>query len=198
MACRGTFEVHLTVDAPDAARRAAFVALCRELRVKCVLIQLGRGAYRSQPMTSSRHAGELARIGPEIEALRARIAAAGFEVTRVKVEADVTNEGIPVDGAGPAGTYFEFHAKLRLRPVIDYEALRALCIGAGAHLSNNDIEHGARFVTMRVHEAGLGVAQMRFARLMDVLVGAGHAIASTKAEFTVYDSRAELDAGWLP
>jgi len=198
LACRGTFEAHLTVDAESLERRDAFAALCRELGVKCVAIELARGAHRSQPMTSSRHTGELATIATEIGALHERLVAAGFTVSRVKLEADVTNDGIPVERGGPPGTYFEFHAKLRFAPVYDFEALRALCVAAGAHLSNNDFERGARFVTLRVYEAGRDHAQALFARLVDTLVGAGHLIASTKAEFTLYDSRAELDAGWLP
>jgi len=198
MPCSGTFEAHLTVDAESVERRDAFAALCRELGVKCVLIQLARGAHRSQPMTSSHHAGDLATIATEIDRLHERLVAAGFTVSRVKLEADVTNDGIPVERAGPPGTYFEFHAKLRFRPVYDFERLRALCVGAGAHLSRNNIEHDGRFVTLRVYEAGRDRAQAQFAQLVDTLVGAGHAIASTKAEFTLYDSRVELDAGWLP
>jgi len=194
--CRGTFEAHVTVDAASDEQRAAFAALCRELGVKCVLIELARGAHRSQPMTSSHHSGDVAAIAAEITTIEGRIAAGGFTVTRVKIEADVTNEGIPVEHAGPRGTYFEFHAKLR-EPA-DIDELRALCVGAGAHLSANAIEQGARFATLRVYEAGRDRAQAQFARLIDTLVGAGHTIVGTKAEFTLYDSRVELDAGWLP
>ena len=195
MACRGAFEAHLTVGAETLPQRDAFAALCRELGVKCVMIELARGTHRSQPMTSSHHAGELASIATEIDALHARLVAAGFTITRVKLEADVTNEGIPITHGGPPGTYFEFHAKLRLDGV-DLEALRARCVALGAHLSNNTAEPDARFVTLRVYEAGRDRAEAEFARVLDAL--AGYAIAGTKAEFTLYDSRVELDAGWLP
>ncbi len=198
MACRGTFEAHVTVDAGD--RREAFAALCRELGVKCVLIELARGAHPSQPMTSSHHTGELATIATEIRALRDRLVAAGFPIRRVKLEADVTNEGVPVEAPGEPGTYFEFHAKVRL-PVGDdaIAALRALCVAHGAHLSRNDVEPGVtRFVTMRVYEAGRDRAAATFAKLLDALVAAGHVVGATKAEYTIYDSRVELDAGWLP
>ena len=193
--CRGTFEAHVTVDADGDEQRAAFAVLCKELGVKCVLIELARGQHRSQPMTSSHHTGDVATIAAEIDALAGRIAAA-FTVTRVKIEADITNEGIPVDRPGPHGTYFEFHAKVR-EPA-DVDALRALCVSEGAHLSANAIERGARFATLRVYEAGRDRAQARFARLIDTLVAGGHPIVRTKAEFTLFDSRIELDAGWLP
>src|SRR5688572_4652818 len=145
MPCRGTFEAHLTVDAANAERRDAFAALCRELGVKCVLIELARGAHPSQPMTSSHHTGDLAAIAGEVTALHARLVAAGFPITRVKIEADVTNEGISAD-AGVAGTYFEFHAKVQVDT--DVGALRELCIANRAHLSRNEIERGSRFVTL--------------------------------------------------
>jgi hypothetical protein len=189
---RGTFEAHLTVDA-EGTRREAFRALCESLGVKCVLIELARGAHRSQPMTSSHHTGELPAVKREIEALRIQIEAAGFPVTRTKIEADVTNEG--VDAAGEPGTYFEFHAKLQLPADADLEALRARCEQHGAHLSRNEIERGARFVTLRVHDAGRDAATAAFARVLESL--AGYRIAATKAELTLYDSRVELDAGWL-
>jgi hypothetical protein len=73
--------------------------------------------------------------------------------------------------------------------------LRVHCESHGAHLSQNQIEHGARFVTLRVHEAGRDAAQIAFARLLDALTG--YDIVSTKAELTLFDSRIELDAGWL-
>ena len=191
-ACRGAFEAHVTVDAGD--RREAFVALCKELGVKCVWIELARGAHPTQPMTSSHHEGELAAIAGEVERLRERLAAAGFPVTRVKLEADVTNEGVPVEAA-PAGTYFEFHAKV----TGDVEALRALCVAHGAHLSRNDHDRdGSRFVTLRVYEAGRDRATAAFAALRAQLAEAGYRLGPTKAEYTIYDSRVELDAGWLP
>lgn len=197
MPCRGTFEAHVTVAADGEAQRAAFAALCRELGVKCVLIELARGAHPAQPMTSSHHTGELAAVAAEITALAARIADAGFAVTRVKVEADVTNDGVPVEAAGPPGTYFEFHAKLRVAEA-EVEALRAVCVDTGAHLSRNAIEAGARFATLRVYETGRDGAQARFARVLQTIVDAGYRVEATKAELTLYDSRVELDAGWLP
>lgn len=189
---RGRFEAHLTVAAQTD--REVFAAACDELGVKCVLIELARGAHRSQPMTSSHHTGAFDSVRAEIEALRARLVAVGFEVTRMKIEAEVTNEGVPHDAPGPAGTYFEFHARVSVDD--DVDALRARCLASGAHLSNNAVERGARFVTMRVYEAGFAEARTRFERLLAML--ADYPVTGTKAEYTIYDSRVELDAGWLP
>ena len=180
------YEAHLTVEAETVERRQAFAAVCEALGVKCVLIELARGAHRSQPMTSSHHSGALADVQAEVAALQARLVDAGFTVLRVKIESELTDE--------VAGLYFEFHAKVLAGE--DVEALRALCVANGAHLSNNAIERGVRFVTLRVYEASRDEACARFEHLLAVL--GDYEILGTKAEVTIHDSRVELDAGWLP
>ncbi|MEO8700607.1 MAG: hypothetical protein ABI867_11215 [Kofleriaceae bacterium] len=191
--CHGTFEAHLTVDAATPERRAAFADACARLGVACVLIELAAGDHRAQPMTSSRHHGALAGVLVEIEALHSALAAHGFAPVRVKLEADASNPGVPIDD--PAA-YFEYHARLALPPDADLEALRTLCLAAGAHLSHNERSAGSRFVTLRVRDPVR--APIAFAELVHILVAAGHTVASTKAEYTLHDDRLELDAGWLP
>lgn len=200
LGCAGRFEAHLTVEAAGPERRAAFAATCAALGVKPVWIELARGEHPSQPMTSSHHAGSLDEVLAAVGALHARLVAAGFPVRRVKLEAEVGNTGIPHDGdAVPAGTYFEFHAKLAAPVAGDLAAQRALCVAAGAHLSRNAHDaDGARFVTLRVYDAALEPAAARFAALREALVAAGHEVGPAKAEYTVHDDRVELDAGWLP
>lgn len=203
-AFRGTFEAHLTIDADDADRVAAFRSLCDELDVKCVLIELARGQTRSQPMTASYHRGAFGDVVPEIEGLYAQLWQRGFSVVRVKVEAVVPMEGLAdADIAAFPGGYFEFHAKLRLPPEVDVDALQFLCVDYRAHLSRNDRKcdpRGAseRFVTLRVHDATCAHAIGVFDRLVAALGAAGHTVVGTKRELTIYDGKRELDAGWLP
>ena len=111
----------------------------------------------------------------EVAAIATRLRAAGFDVTRVKLEAVVTNEGVPDTEEEvqrfPAGNYFEFHVKTTLPAVgADLEALRARCERHGAHLSRNARkvrEDGAseRFVTLRVKGLGRLNADARFKAL---------------------------------
>jgi hypothetical protein len=203
--CRGTFEAHLTVRADEPERREVFRRLCAALGVKCVLIELARGVSKSQPMTVSYHRGSLPEVLEEIEALHARLWEGGFPVARVKLEAVATNPGVPVTddeaAALPEG-YFEFHAKLRLAGGADLEPLRALCDRHGAHLSRNDRKRddgtGAdRFVTLRVHRAGRERAAAAYEALLRDLDAAGFRVIAQQREFTVYDGKADLDAGWL-
>jgi hypothetical protein len=204
--CRGTFEAHLTVQADDPERREAFRRLCAELGVKCVLIELARGTSRSQPMTASYHRGELPQVMTDIDGLYRRLWEGGFPVIRVKLEAVATNPGVPVtddDAAAWPEGYFEFHAKLRLPAGAELGPLRVLCERHGAHLSRNERkrdEDGAaeRFVTLRVYKAGRERAAGAYEELLRDLAGAQFQVGSQQREFTIYDGRADLDAGWLP
>ena len=112
----GTFEAHVTIEADDLTERERFRAACAELGVKCVLIELPAGATRSQPMTSTYHRGDLADVVGEVAGLAADLRQRGFAPTRVKLEAVITNAGVPADRRGgaafPAGNYFEFHVKV--------------------------------------------------------------------------------------
>ena len=63
--------------------------------MKCIWIELPQGATPSQPMTSSYHRDKLSDVIGEVADLAAVIRRSGFEVSRVKLEAVTTNEGVP-------------------------------------------------------------------------------------------------------
>src|SRR5688572_2182314 len=92
---RGTFEAHVTVEADDLGQRERFQSACAEMGVKSVLIELPRGVTRSQPMTSTYHRGELRDVVAEVAGLARALRERGFRVTRLKLEAVATNEGVP-------------------------------------------------------------------------------------------------------
>jgi hypothetical protein len=202
----GTFEAHVTVQADDLPARERFRALCDQIGVKCVLIELPAGVTKSQPMTSTYHRGTLGDVAAEVAALARALRQGGFEVVRLKLEAVITNEGIPQDDeqarAFPPGNYFEFHVKALLPPGADLDALRQLCRRHGAHLSSNALKLEAdgraeRFVTLRVYGVGRQRAEAVFERLMEDLQSAGYALSNRLREYTVYDSNIAVDAGWI-
>src|SRR5262249_20641223 len=127
----------------------------------------------------------------------------GFAVSRVKLEAVVTNTGVPATDEEarrfPAANYFEFHVKVTPPPGADLAALRALCREHGAHLSRNALQgdDARRFVTLRVHGVGRDRAEERFEALLQALEGAGHALSNKLREYTIFDSNAAVDAGWI-
>jgi hypothetical protein len=206
LASRGTFEAHVTIEAANLAERARFQAVCQELGVKCVLIELPHGQTRSQPMTSTYHRGDLAAVVEEVAGLSRNLRQRGFTVTRLKLEAVASNTGVPVsdeEARGfPPGNYFEFHVKATLPEGADLAPLRALCHEHGAHLSSNALKReddgrSQRFVTMRVYGVGRETATERFEGLVQQLRQRGYALSNTLREYTIYDSNIAVDAGWI-
>ncbi len=205
----GAFEAHITVRAGGAADGAAtterFAALCGDLGVKHVLIELPRGETPSQPMTASYHHGTLREAQAEVHGLARALVGGGFEVTRVKLEALGQNRDIPEDDEAARAlpeNYFEFHVKVTMPPERT-EALRAQVVAHGAHLSKNARKlrsdgQAERFVTLRVYGAGRRSADDKFAALLAELEATGLPLGQRIREYTVYDSDVGVDRGWLP
>lgn len=204
----GIFEAHITICAGSLDILQGFQQICHQLNVKCILIELPTGVTRSQPMTASYHRGSLPEVYTEVYRMAHEICQAGFQVTRVKIEAMVYNQDIPVTDSEvlrhPATNYFEFHIKALLSENTDLEALRQHCAEQGAHLSVNAFKHKTngqhqRFITLRLSGLGRNSAQGRFQALLISLraLGIGILLVQPQQEYTVYDSNLELDAGWL-
>jgi inosine/xanthosine triphosphate pyrophosphatase family protein len=202
----GAFEAHLTVSARSEEELQRFRAFCEAAAVKCIFIELGRGAELFQPMTASYHHGTLQQAFEEVQSMARALAALGFDVTRLKLEALGKNRDIPEDDAtakAQPANYFEFHVKALLPSGdVGVEALRARCEQHGAHLSRNARkvrEDGVseRFVTLRVYGLGRANAEARFTALLKDLAGTGLTLTQRLREWTVYDSNHGLDRGWL-
>ncbi|WNG54514.1 hypothetical protein F0U59_06720 [Archangium gephyra] len=202
----GAFEAHITVAARSEDDLRRFRAFCDMASVKCIFIELGRGAEPFQPMTASYHHGTLPHALEEARAMARALAAEGFDVKRLKLEALGKNRDIPEDDAtarAQPANYFEFHVKVLLPSgLTDLDALRARCETHGAHLSRNARkvrEDGAseRFVTLRVYGLGRANAEARFSALLDDLAATGLKLTQRMREWTVYDSNHGLDRGWL-
>ena len=52
-------------------------------------------------------------------------------------------------------------------------------------------------MTLRVYQAGRARASLAFDTLLRDLATEGFKVVNQQREFTLYDGRAELDAGWL-
>jgi hypothetical protein len=206
----GDFETHLTVrlpaDVPAESSVAALRATPDASGLKCTHIVLARGRTPSQPMLTLAGQGTLSHALAAADALRDRLADAGFDVCRVKIEAAPWNQDVPAtdaDGAAhPPQRYFEHHVKLLLPPGDEPAGLSALAQAHGAHLSRNalrrrDDGRRERFVTQRCHAVGRETASRRLASLLDALRAAGHEVIDVEEEFVVYDSDLALDDGWI-
>ncbi len=203
--CRGTFEAHITVAVTNE-QRAQFRDTCRELHVKPVMIELPAGRSPSQPMTGSYHRGSAPEAASEVATLARNLRERGYAITRVKLEAVATNDGVPDSDRDantfPRDCYFEFHLKLLLDPNANTVPLEELCAQLGARLSRNAFKQRAdgrseRFVTARVYHAGRRTAFAKADTLLAALTNAGYHIANQVREYSLFDSHANLDAGWL-
>ena len=203
---RGTFEAHITVSAVNSAFKEKFHQICQNLNVKCVFIELPLGATRSQPMTASYHHGTLKDVLQQINQIAQNIVNADFEITRIKIEAMVSNQDIPISNIEaqklPPSNYFEFHVKAILSADENLEVLRKYCLQHKAHLSANAFKKlvdgkQQRFITMRVYGVGYKSAQQRFDNLLLHLKAKGYKLSQQQREYTVYDNNSNLDAGWI-
>ena len=129
--CSGLFEAHVTVDPLNSAERERFSRFCSEAEVKPILIELPAGDVPVQPMTSSIHRGDYDQVFKQVQQLAARLQAAGFNVTRIKIEAAPTNSGIPRTEAQvalyPETNYFEHHLKVLLASPEERQILSGVC-----------------------------------------------------------------------
>lgn len=197
----GKFEAHITVDSNDVD---AFTRICESLNVKCILIELAEGVEPNQPMTESRHDGDLNVVRAEVDGMAEKFQAAGFSVRRRKIEASYTARGVPAtdeDIRGlPPSCYFEYHVSVLLRGAEQLALLQERAVKHVAHVSRNarksDEESGVeeRFVTMRVARSGKQNAEERYLQLLDDLKQGGFEISGERREFTVYDSNLDLDS----
>lgn len=195
----GEFEVHLTVACGGAAALRSFAAA---QGLKCLHIELARGASAFQPMLSWRDRGALARQCARAEAVAAQLRAQGLTPVRIKIEAAPGNRDVPQDDAqATAGRYFESHIKLLLDAGADLAALAERVRGHRAHLSRNALrrrEDGLdeRFVTQR-SLGGLRRAQAELRALLAVLDEAGLRRLGVETEYVVYDDNLAVDDGWI-
>ena len=203
---KGTFEAHITVKAVNAELKRKFCLLCQKLAVKCVFIELPQGVTRSQMMTASYHHGAFKDVLQKINQIAEKIVNADFEVTRIKIEAMVSNQDIPIFDIEaqklPKSNYFEFHVEAILSASENLEVLKKYCLQHNAHLSKNafkkliDGKH-ERFITMRIYGLGYKSAQTRFDNLILYLKSKGFKLSQQQREYTVYDTNLNLDNGWI-
>ncbi len=203
---RGTFEAHITVKADKLALKEKFDLLCQNLNLKCVFIELPKGTTRSHPMTASYHHGTFKDVLQKINQIAQNIVNADFKITRIKIEAMVSNQDIPILDIEaqklPKSNYFEFHVKAILSADQNLEVLKKYCLQHDAHLSANAFKklvngRQQRFITMRVYRVGYKTAQKRFDNLLGLLKAKGFKLSQQQREYTVYDSNLNLDAGWI-
>lgn len=201
----GRFETHITVAA-DERQVEGISRFALESGYKFVHILLDVGEHGSQPMITIDGSGWLSTQLQIVLRVVSEIAQHGLTVTRMKIEADPTNREIPIldEHASnlPPQLHFEHHIKLLLQPDADLEILKNLIGLHGACLSRNARRSRAdgrleRFATQRLFRVGRNTAQHSMNCLLEDLNLKGYDILDAEAEYVVFDSNQQLDAGWI-
>jgi hypothetical protein len=203
----GDFETHVTVSLDRATDAASLRAWGERRGLKFTHIMLARGKRASQPMlTREARATTLPAELAAATALADTLRAERLDVCRVKIEASPWNAEVPqTDGDAllqPADRHFEHHVKLLLASGADLGPLIDLAIAHDAHVSRNALRargdgRQERFVTQRCYGVGLSTAAAKHASLVDTLRAQRYDVLDEEREYVVYDSNAELDAGWI-
>lgn len=204
---KGVFEAHITIKSIHTEDFSVFQSFCAENNLKPIQIELARGDFALQQMTSSVHEGIFGGVLEEVKEIATRLGRQGFEVVRLKIEASPFNEGLPAHNAEvadhPAENYFEHHLKLALADFASVASLlETVCQKYEAHISRNAFkktENGIeeRFVTVRHYGLGRQEAEEALQKLADDLTQNGFEILKSVTEYCVYDDFVNLDANWL-
>lgn len=201
----GLFEVHITVENQSKETEEEFKQVCEVNKCKAIMISLPSGISPKQLMTSSYYSGSFHHVQEKAFKLGERIAQSGFNITRLKVEAMISNKGVPItdEEAQNLSTenYFEFHIKVTLYES-EIDELKEICKKHDAHLSKNAFRtlansQSQRFVTQRMYQVGKKNACDRFEACLEEIKQAGFEVSALLKEYSVYDSNVKLDAGWI-
>ncbi|MGX9707249.1 hypothetical protein CLV36_101401 [Laceyella sediminis] len=191
------FEFHITVNDLTLADKDAFVELCKSEQVKPLMIVLDKGNYINQPMcTGVIKRADFHEAKKEIDRIANVFQEHGFTVMRTKVETSPNEETYfhqPL--TKHTKPYFEWHGKVEVE---DVAMVKRLCEGLGGHISRNSLNANGkvRFITIREYKSKETFYD-RVQKIHAILQANEIALLKEQYELCIYDSREELDSGWL-
>ncbi|AWX54779.1 hypothetical protein AB432_006935 [Brevibacillus brevis] len=191
------FEFHITLNDMSLDEKEAFIDICKAEQVKPVMIVLDQGNYINQPMiTGVIQRPDFHEANKEMEKIAATFQNNGFSIVRKKVEISPKEEKFfyqPI--LKNSKPYFEWHGKVA---VDDVAALRNLCEGHGGHISRNSLNANGkvRFITVREYESPKQFYD-RVEMIHIILQANQIELIKEQYELCIYDSREELDSGWI-
>jgi len=160
----------------------------------------------AQPMLTDHTHGTLAAIMDDSRAVADAMRAAGYDVTRIKVEVETDNRDVPQTDSHAAKRepqqYFEHHVKLLLPGAADMGPIIETVKPHDAHVSRNalrarDDGREERFVTQRCYRVSKATARGKLDALLATLRDQTFEIIDLEEEYVVFDSNTALDAGWI-
>jgi hypothetical protein len=199
----GSFETHFTLRMAEAEE---VIDWARKQGMKLTHIVLHGGEHPSQPMITRHSSGRLQNAYGEAKRITEQMQSMGAEILRIKIEMDSHNPAAPADAGDamlcPPTCYFEHHIKLLLPAGEEHTLLSNIAERHRARLSRNVLRHRQdsfeeRFLTQRLYRQGRNTASSALDRLKLELEEMSFTILEIEAEYVVFDSNIDLDAGWL-
>jgi hypothetical protein len=196
----GVFEIHISVDPVQITKLRLFTM---KNKMKPILAVAQHGENPNQLMISKWTAGTVLEAVSRAKEIADQLKDDGLDVVRVKVEAMAHNKGVPQEANSDVDPshYFEFHIKIPIDEHRSWQELEGLAAKSGCAVSFNAFKDTvAALVTMRVSASRgyLEAQRMKDALLAALEEGGFAAGGEVQKEFSVFDSRPEYDAGWLP
>lgn len=191
------FEFHITLNDLKLDEKEVFIGICKSERVKPLMIVLDQGNHIKQPMfTGVIQSTDFHEANKEMEKVATKFQNNGFAIVRKKVEISPKEEKYfhqpIIKNSKP---YFEWHGKVQ---VDDVAMLKNLCKGHDGHISRNslNVNGKVRFITVREYES-----EEKFYDKVEKIHTILHinriGVLKEQYELCIYDSREELDSGWI-
>jgi hypothetical protein len=199
----GSFETHFTLRIAEVRE---IIDWAQKQGMKLTHIVLLGGEHPSQPMITRHSSGRLQNSYAEAKRIAEQMRSMGAEVLRIKIEMDADNPAAPANTGDamlcPPACYFEHHIKLLLPAGQEHTALLNVAERHGARLSRNVLRHREdefeeRFLTQRLYRRGRDTAASVLDGLKVELEEKSFTILEVEAEYVVFDSNIDLDAGWI-
>jgi len=191
------FEFHITLNDLQLDEKEAFIRICASEQVKPLMIVLDQGDYISQPMiTGVVQRSDFHEAAKEVERVAAVFQNNGLAVVREKVEISPNEDKYfrqPIIKSFKP--YFEWHGKVE---VDDVTMLKKLCEGYGGHISRNSLNANGkvRFITVREYESKEKFYG-RVEKIHTILHTNKIELLKEQYELCIYDSKEQLDSGWI-
>lgn len=206
------YEMHVTVDTPGELEQ--FRQVCSTLGVKPIVLALQERAAAqdiTQVMTSSNFAGDDHGAGQELYRISSGLKAAGYTISREKIECAPWHPAAPLDGdvgkSMPPGCYFEAHLQVELVCENQFEqaakesSLKVIALEHAAHYSRNMFKqyaelHYTRMLTVRGYTGTYEDFKKKVQALAIQLRQNGFDIQKEVIEFALFDNNTALDKTW--
>lgn len=191
------YEIHITVADFKKEKKQQFIDFCLSEKVKPVIIILDQGNYIVQPMmTWDIYKENFEDAMTAMNGLVKKFKMNGFDVLRKKVEVspkETTYFENPLMEKGKP--YYEWHGKIE---VDDLEKVKILMNDKGGHISKNSLSKNgkSRFITMRDYTSAESYYK-RVDMIIETLQKNNIELLEEEYELCIYDTREELDNGWV-